>query len=55
MQDLNLSLKLNLVLKEEQEKVIEAILRKEDVVAYLPTGYGKSLCYSLPPVLFDKV
>jgi len=29
MQDLNLSLKLNLVLKEEQEKVIEGICERK--------------------------
>ena len=36
-----------------QQEVIEAILRKEDVLALLPTGTGKSLCYQLPSYMLD--
>jgi ATP-dependent DNA helicase RecQ len=34
-----------------QKEIIQALLRKEDVLAILPTGAGKSLCYQLPALL----
>jgi ATP-dependent DNA helicase RecQ len=34
-----------------QEEVVRAVLAGEDVLAVMPTGAGKSLCYQLPSVL----
>ncbi len=38
-----------------QEKVVDAILNREDVLMILPTGGGKSLCYQLPTLLMEGV
>lgn len=35
-----------------QKEIVEGILQKKDVLAILPTGAGKSLCYQLPAMLF---
>jgi len=37
--------------RNHQKDIIEALLRKEDVLAILPTGAGKSVCYQLPALL----
>ncbi len=37
--------------RPHQEEIVEGILSKRDVLAILPTGSGKSLCYQLPAVM----
>ncbi len=38
-----------------QQEIIEAILAKKDVLAVLPTGAGKSLCYQFPAVYLNQL
>ncbi|MFE6166889.1 RecQ family ATP-dependent DNA helicase [Viridibacillus arvi] len=37
-----------------QKEVIEALIENQDVIALLPTGMGKSLCYQLPGYILNK-
>uniref|UniRef100_A0A2B4RAR9 DNA 3'-5' helicase n=1 Tax=Stylophora pistillata TaxID=50429 RepID=A0A2B4RAR9_STYPI len=34
-----------------QQQVIEAVIRRENIFAIMPTGGGKSLCYQLPALI----
>ncbi|XP_015747113.1 PREDICTED: Werner syndrome ATP-dependent helicase homolog [Acropora digitifera] len=42
-------------LRVKQYKVLEAALSGRDVIAILPTGYGKSVIFHLLPYLFDYI
>lgn len=41
--------------REGQEKIIDAILRGQDVLGIMPTGAGKSICYQLPALLMPGI
>ena len=45
--------KADLTLKEEQRKAVRYILNGEDTFVWLPTGFGKSICYECLPFMFD--
>ncbi|MES2273645.1 MAG: DNA helicase RecQ [Chlamydiota bacterium] len=38
-----------------QREIIEAVLERRDVLAILPTGAGKSICYQLPAMLLPGI
>ena len=40
-------------LRELQLEVVTAFVTGHDVLAVLPTAYGKSLCYAILPGVFD--
>ena len=44
-----------LKIKEKQLQVISSVLKQQDTFVVLPTGYGKSTCYVLPPLILDKI
>ena len=42
-------------LKDKQQEAVEAFVNESDTFVSLPTGYGKSLCYSILPLVFDSL
>lgn len=38
--------------REPQEAIIQQVLTRQDTVALLPTGGGKSICYQVPALVF---
>ena len=41
--------------REGQEKIVEAILAYRDVLAIMPTGAGKSICYQIPALMLPGI
>lgn len=38
-----------------QKKVVKSLLNRNDTVAIMPTGAGKSICFQIPALLFEGV
>ena len=38
-----------------QENIVDAVMAKKDVLALLPTGGGKSICFQVPAMLMDGI
>ena len=36
-----------------QESIIQSVLEKKDVLALLPTGGGKSICFQVPALILE--
>lgn len=45
--------KQGLALKFEQKQALRASFNRNDVFIWLPTGFGKSICFECLPFLFD--
>lgn len=43
----------HLKLKSQQKQAIVAVYEGKDVFVFLPTGFGKSVCFQVLPFLFD--
>lgn len=43
----------HLTLKDKQVEAISAVYGGSDVFVFLPTGFGKSICFQVLPFLFD--
>ncbi len=39
------------VFKQPQEEIINTVLKKQDTIALLPTGGGKSICFQIPTLM----
>ena len=41
--------------RKGQNNIIQRILNYEDIFCVMPTGFGKSICYQIPALLFDGI
>ncbi|MGG7175962.1 DNA helicase RecQ [Clostridium paraputrificum] len=41
--------------RKGQEEIINEISKKRDVLAIMPTGAGKSICYQIPALIFEGI
>jgi ATP-dependent DNA helicase RecQ len=41
--------------RSPQDKIIDAVLNKQDTVAILPTGGGKSICFQVPALMQEGI
>ena len=46
---------MSLTLKSQQREVLLSLLHKKHTMAFLPTGFGKSLTFTLLPLILDEV
>ena len=42
-------------LKREQMDIIRSILNNKDTLGLLPTGFGKSMGFTFPPLILNEV
>ena len=40
--------------RQGQNEIINSIVNKKNVLAIMPTGAGKSLCYQIPAIIGEK-
>lgn len=41
--------------RKSQEEIINEIVNGNDVLAVMPTGGGKSICYQIPALIFEGI
>ena len=42
-------------LKYEQEKIVKSVISGKDTIGLLPTGFGKSITFQLPALIFEGI